>query len=92
MNELNKDDLTSVSGGQYRMDVPYLETLVIRDGDLLNVRNIRQIVGHITAGQTVWLNSDYKYYAPGEYVGSCVVRIDGPEGADYVTDRMNLEM
>lgn len=88
MNELSKDDLTSVSGGQYNPNAPYQESLVIRDGDISSIHSMFDIIGHIKVGEKVWLNMDYLYTLEG--VDVCVIRIDGPEGDDYVTKRSNL--
>ena len=59
MNELSKDDLTSVSGGQYNPNAPYQESLVIRDGDIASIHSMFDIIGHIKVGEKVWLNMDY---------------------------------
>ena len=88
MNELSKDDLTSVSGGQYNPNAPYQESLVIRDGDISSIHSMFDIIGHIKVGEKVWLNMDYLYTLEG--VDVCVIRIDGPEGDDYVTKRSNI--
>ena len=88
MNELSKDDLTLVSGGQYNPNAPYQESLVIRDGDISSIHSMFDIIGHIKVGEKVWLNMDYLYTLEG--VDVCVIRIDGPEGDDYVTKRSNL--
>lgn len=88
MNELSKDDLTSVSGGQYNPNAPYQESLVIRDGDIASIHSMFDIIGHIKVGEKVWLNMDYLYTLEG--VDVCIIRIDGPEGDDYVTKRSNL--
>lgn len=88
MKELSKDDLTSLSGGQYNPNAPYQESRVVCDGDIASIHSMFEVIGHIKVGQRVWLNMDYYY--PTEGVDLCVIRIDGPEGEDYVTKRSNL--
>ena len=88
MNELSKDDLSSVSGGQYNPNAPYQESLVIRDGDIASIHSMFDIIGHIKVGEKVWLNMDYLYPVEGNDI--CVIRVDGPEGDDYVTKRSNI--
>lgn len=53
MNELSKDDLTSVSGGQYNPDAPYQESLVICDGYIASIHSMFDIIGCIKVGQKV---------------------------------------
>ena len=85
MYKLDLNDLENVTGGEYDPDVAYTETYVIRDGYLYNTSNIRETVGHISAGQKVGIHPDYLYTING--VDLCLVRVGTK---DYVTERSNI--
>jgi hypothetical protein len=85
MKEINLNELAGVSGGQYDPDVTYIDTQVIKSGNLYNVSNIRETAGQIQFGQAIQRHPDYSYYMNG--VELCLVRIGTK---DYVTERANI--
>lgn len=85
MKMVDLNELENVNGGQYDPDVAYIETLVIKNGNLYNSSNIRETVGQIQSGQKVLRHPEFSYYIDG--VELCVIRIGS---ADYVTERENI--
>ncbi len=89
MKKLDPDALAAVSGGQYDHDATYGKTVVIKDGNLYNVHNMLEVVGHISVGQKVLLHPEFSYAPQGvQGVVYCIVKIGGQ---DYVTERANIQ-
>ena len=83
--KLDLNQLENVAGGQYDNTVEYLDKIVIRNGNLYNVNDLRQIVGTITAGQPIKLHPDALYPLDGHRY--CFVKVNG---ADYAADRETI--
>lgn len=86
-NKLDSTQLDHVSGGQYDEDAEYIDTHAVSNGNLYNIRNMREVIGSITAGQAVQLHPDFIEMRDGVFL--CIVRIDG---TDYLTERSNISM
>ena len=86
MNErMDFNQLENVTGGQYDNTVEYLDKYVLRDGNLYNTHDLREIVGRITAGQPIKLHPDSLYSLQGH--NYCFVKVGG---IDYAADREDI--
>lgn len=87
MRELSIDDLDHITGGEIEgpEDVEYNATEVIRDGNLYNMSNMKEVVGSIHIGQKVKINPYFSYIIDGTLV--CAIEVNG---SVYITERDNV--
>ena len=87
MKELSINDLDHITGGEIEGPdaIEYNATEVIRDGNLYNTSNLKEVVGHIKIGQKVKINPDFSYIIDGTEF--CAIEVNGMV---YITERYNV--
>lgn len=87
MEEMNINDLEKVTGGEVEGPETFNDATVAQNGNLYNIRNMREVVGQIQAGQKIRVHPEFRYNLAG--VDYCTVEVDG---MTYITEWANIAL